>query len=223
MQETIAKKTIYFLIDCSGSMQGNRADAVNIAMDKVMQEAIPAVRSQLNNNLELNFQFIGFSGAFPGGVAELMPPVKLEDINKWNHIPDSAFNGGTPTGAAINAVIADMDGSDLYRGDGVINKVADAIILISDGMPNGDNPTYEEVLLRADKGRPDSSNNFRRALRVAIGISVDEDGRKSLEKFGKISASLQQKGLSAYYDCSEDYVDNFVELLKSMTVNLSVV
>lgn len=34
------KKTVYFLIDCSGSMYGNRRDAVHTTMKKVVTDAI---------------------------------------------------------------------------------------------------------------------------------------------------------------------------------------
>ncbi len=216
----MANKTVYFLIDCSGSMYGTRADAVNTAMQKVVGEVIPEIKAQKNVDLNIKFSVLGFSDAHPNKVFEIMPKTDLDDFNTWDPIDPETFNGGTPTGAAIQAVIQDILGGS--RGEPDANAVAPAIILISDGMPNGDNPTYEEVLQCAVKGDPKEVVQFRRALRVALGINVDQEGRDSLMKFGKLSKKLESAGMAAYYDCSENYVDKFVEILKSVTLNLSM-
>lgn len=215
------KKTIYFLIDCSGSMYGSRGDAVNTAMQKVVFEAVPEIKSKKPEDLDIYFMALGFSNNGPGShVIELMPKTALEDFNQWDIIDPETFNGGTPTGEAIQAVIDDMKGGT--RGEPDKLSVAPAIILISDGLPNGDNPSYEEVLKYAEKGNPKYERRFDKALRVAIGISVDEAGRESLKKFGSVSDKMQKAGIESYYDCSEDYVDKLVEILKSATVNASV-
>ncbi|MBQ2717988.1 MAG: VWA domain-containing protein [Clostridia bacterium] len=213
-------KTVYFVIDCSGSMHGSRADAVNTAMQKVVQEAIPEIKAQKNNDLQISFKVLGFSDAFSGKVCELMPKTDLDDFTDWDFIDQETFNGGTPTGAALQAVIDDLKGGN--RGEPDMNAVAPAIILISDGEPNGSSPTYEEVLKCAEKGNPDEVKMFRKALRVALGICVDERGRESLVKFGKLSDKLEKAGYKSYYDCSDTYVDDFVNILKSMTVNMSI-
>lgn len=214
-------KTVYFLIDCSGSMYGTRADAVNTAMQKVADEVIPEIRGQKAADLNINFLVLGFSDAHNGKVFEIMPKTDLDDFTAWDPIDPETFNGGTPTGAAIQAVIYDLQGG-ATRGEPDRNAVAPAIILISDGLPNGSNPTYEEVLQCAVKGDPNEVVPFRRALRVALGMSVDEEGRQSLKKFGKLSKKMEAAGIESYYDCSENFVDKFVEILKSVTLNLSV-
>ena len=213
-------KTVYFLIDCSGSMYGNRGDAVNTAMQKVVNEAVPEIKATKNADLEISFMALGFSSAFKGDVFEIMPKTKLDDFTQWDPIDPELFNGGTPTGAAIDRVIQDIEGGS--RGDLDPTAVAPAIILISDGEPNGANPTYEEVLQCAVKGGDKEVKSFRKALRVALGMNVDEKGRESLKKFGGISRKMEEAGLESYYDCSEQYVDKFVEILKSVTVNASV-
>ena len=213
-------KTVYFLIDCSGSMYGTRGDAVNTAMQKVVAEVIPEIRGQKSADLDISFMVLGFSDAHPERVFEIMPKTPLENFNVWDPIDPETFNGGTPTGAALEAVIQDLLGGK--RGEPDMNAVAPAIILISDGLPNGTNPTYEEVLQRAVKGDPTEVVDFRRALRVALGMSVDEAGRQSLKKFGKVSNKMSAAGIEAYYDCSENFVDKFVEILKSVTLNVSV-
>ena len=216
----IQNKTIYFLIDCSGSMYGSRGDAVNTAMQKVVYEALPEIRSKKSDDLALYFMALGFAYNGTGNnVIELMPKTALDDFNQWDDIDPETFNGGTPTGEAIQAVIDDILGGT--RGEPDKNAVSPAIILISDGLPNGKNPTYEEVLEKADKTSKKCVSAFRRALRVALGISVDDAGRESLKKFGSVSKKMSDAGLSGYYDCSEEYVDEFVEILKSATVKAS--
>lgn len=214
------KKTVYFLIDCSGSMSGNRANAVNIAMEKVVSEAIPEIRRQKSADLELEFYVLGFSGQYQNGTFILMDKTDLEDFDHWTKLEDSTFYGGTPTGAAIKAVVDDLEGG--ARGDGDPNAVAPAIILVSDGEPNGSNPTYEEALSLGDPQTTGNSRMFRKALRVAIGIDVDDRGRSSLEKFGNLSRSLLEAGIKTYYDCSEQFASQLAEVLKSVTVHASI-
>lgn len=213
-------KTVYFLIDCSGSMYPNRGDAVNTAMEKIVTEAVPDIKTQKNDDLNISFVFLGFSDNFTGKVVELMPRTELDDFDHWDTIESSMFNGGTPTGAGIKAIIDDLNGG--RRGEPDPNAVAPVIILISDGEPNGDNPSYDEVLEYAVKGGPKEDKMFRKAIRVALGMDVSEAGRTSLKKFGSVSAKMASAGIESYYDCSEDYVDDFVSILKSVTVNASI-
>lgn len=215
------KKTVYFLIDCSGSMYGSRGDAVNTAMQKVVYEALPEIRSKKPDDLDIYFRALGFSdNGMDSHVIELMPKTALDDFTQWDNIDPETFKGGTPTGEAIQAVINDMNGG--VRGEPDMDAVAPAIILISDGLPNGDNPSYEEVLEYAEKGNPKFERSFYKALRVAIGISVDSAGRESLKKFGSVSEKMKNAGIEGYYDCSENYVDKLVEILKSATIKASV-
>lgn len=213
-------KTVYFLIDCSGSMHGNRADAVNVAMRKIVDEAIPDIKAQKNADLDLTFLVLGFRDVGDNNnVFEIVSRTDLDDFNQWNPIPSEVFKGGTPTGAAIQAVVDDLTGSNY--GDVDVNRVAPVIILVSDGMPtDGDN--YDKVLEYGVKGGPNEVVLFRKALRVALGMDVAADGKQSLERFGKLSKKMESAGIKAYYDCSEKYVDSFVEILKSVTINASL-
>lgn len=213
-------KTVYLLIDCSGSMYGARADAVNTAMQKIVYEGIPEIKKLKSETLDIYFKVLGFSSDHRNDVFEILPKTALEDFNQWDNIDPETFCGGTPTGAAIKAVIDDLVGGN--RGEFNVNDAAPAIILISDGMPNGDNPTYEEVMECAVKGGPKEVKAFRKALRIALGMSVDDAGRESLKKFGDVSDKMKKAGIESYYDCSEEYIGKFVEILKSATVKASV-
>ena len=212
-------KTIYFLIDCSGSMHGARADAVNLAMQKIVREAMPKIKKEKNADLCLRFAVLGFSDNFSGKVVEIVPKTEIESFNTWTDIDARMFQGGTPTGAALQAVIDDMKGG--CYGDSDPCAGVSAIILISDGLPNGDNPTYDEVLRCADRADSKYERCFYKAQRIALGINVDETGRASLKRFAAISSKLEAEGLQPYYDCSEQYVDKFVEIMKSIAIKTS--
>ncbi len=212
-------KTVYFLIDCSGSMYGKRGDAVNTAMEEVMKKVVPDIIRDKDANMKIKFEVLGFAGA--DTIKVIIPETDLESLSQqWAPLTAESFAGGTPTGAAIQAVIQDIQGG--ARGDKDPDALPPAIILISDGEPNGTNPTFDEVMECAVKGGSKEVEAFRRALRVAIGMNVNEEGRNSLKKFGKVSAKMEGKGISAYYDCSDQYTENFINILKSATLNLSV-
>lgn len=214
-------KTVYFLIDCSGSMHRARADAVNMAMRSIAENAMPQVIAQRSSDTDIYFKVLGFTDAIPERVMLIMDDSTPEDFAKnWKAIPENQFDGGTPTGAAIKAVIDDLNGG--LNGDFDPEAVAPVVILISDGEPNGGNPTYEEALAHGTtKQQPDTTRLFRHAIRVAIGINVNDRGRESLKKFGQISSTLKANGIEAYYDCGDNYLDKLAEILVSVTVNAS--
>ena len=55
---------------------------------------------------------------------------------------------------------------------------------------------------------------FRKTFRVAIGIDAYGIGRENLKKFGCISKRMELRGIKSYYDCSEEYVDALVDILR---------
>ncbi len=212
-------KTVYFLIDCSGSMHGQRADAVNTAMENVVADAIPEIKRLKTPDLNINFKVLGFSSNFTNNVV-LIAERTLDDFDHWDPIKQETFYGGTPTGAAIYEVIKDLQGGNYGEEDK--NAVAPAIVLISDGEPTDSTPSYDEVLEYADKNSPNHIRQFRKSLRVAIGINVNEQGKDSLKRFAKVSDKMEKAGIKPYYDCSEEYTDNLVEILESVTLNASI-
>lgn len=210
-------KTVYFLLDMSGSMRGSRADALNNAMRRVVDEAMPAIKANKASDLDIYFTVLGFRGE---EVLEIKNKVGLDGFASWEDIEQDEFYGQTPTGQAIAAAIDDMNGGT--HGDLDMNAAAPVMILVSDGEPNGDNSAYDEVMKRAEKGNPGENRLFRRSVRIAIGINVDDAGRESLRKFGNLGSTLLKAGIQAYYDCSEEYPEKLAEILKSATFNVSV-
>ena len=212
------KKTTYIIIDRSGSMNGARADAVNLAMQGVMRDVLPEVLSQKDADMEPMIAVLTYSS---DGIDWYVPKTKMEDVKgDWLPIDASKFYGGTPTGEAIAKVIEDINTGDYGEPDP--DAVPPAIILISDGMPNGQNPSYEEVLQRAEKDHVQYCADFRHANRIAIGIQVDATGRESLKAFGRVSSSIASMGFEPYYDCTDDNLQALVAIIKSCTLGATV-
>ncbi len=214
----MTKKTTYILIDLSGSMKGSRANAVNQAMQGVMKDVLPEVLAQKDAEMEPSIAVLTFSST---GIHWYIPRAKMEDVaGDWQDIDDSKFFGGTPTGEAIKVMIEDINTGNYGEPDD--EAVPPAIILISDGKPNGQNPTYSEVMQRTEKDHPEFCAEFRHANRIAIGIQVDEDGRNSLKQFGRVSSSIAEAGYESYYDCTDDNLQALVDIIKSCTIGATL-
>ena len=206
------KKSLYIAVDASGSMRGARADAVNVAMHDVVVDVLESARKNKSADLEVSVAILIFKG--DNTEEWIVPKSKIEDIEQnWTPIAQEYFYGGTPTGSAIEAIIDDMEKGNYGETDK--DAIPPVILLVSDGMPNGDNPTYEEVLERTDRNHPKFSANFRYSTRIAIGINVDDEGRESLKKFGRLTSSME--GFESYYDCADLKLDELVDIIKAIT------
>ena len=132
----------------------------------------------------------------------------------WPGIDDDLFEGATPTGAAIAEVVQKIGAGP--HGEPVDpDMLAPSILLISDGEPNGKNPTYEEAL---DAALQDKA--FKRANRIALAVDVDNDGKESLQKFGRLSSSLKAQGLEPYMEATDDK-GILIEIIKRVTAGMS--
>ena len=219
MAEEKKKKTVYFVIDASGSMQGKRSGIINTAMRGVFENVIPEIIAAQDNKVELFLAILLFSDMFNDGVKWILPKTLMEDIAnsnvKWTDMPDDDFYGGTPTGQGLLAVINDC--KHATNGETDLNAAAPAIILISDGDANTGDPSYEEVLDYENKDNINYSEPFRHSVRVAIGIDVTTECKEQLKRFGKVSKKMADKGLEPYYDHSDKYDDKLIEIIKSVT------
>lgn len=206
------KKTCYIVLDASGSMRGVRADAVNIAMHDVMTDVLVSAKKNKDADLEVRVAVLAFKGE--NTVDWIIPKQPIESIEEnWVPMSQDYFYGETPTGAALNEVIEDMENGNY--GEKEKGAIPPVILLISDGMPNGENPTYEEVLERTNRNNDKFSANFNYSTRIAIGVNVDEDGRESLKKFGRLTRSME--GYQPYYECSDLELKDLVEIIKAVT------
>lgn len=156
--------TLFFMIDTSGSMEGNKIGAVNDAVENVL----PMLNdiSESNPDAEIKVAALEFSNA----AKWLYDEPKLAKDFVWQ---DVAAFGLTALGEACQELE-----KKLHREDGFMKNAsgsfAPAIILLSDGGPT-DN--FEAGLAQLK-----TNNWFKAAIKIAIAIGDDAD-KDVLTKF----------------------------------------
>ena len=149
--------TLFFLIDTSGSMEGNKIGAVNDAVVNVL----PMLNdiSETNPDAEIKVAALEFSS----GVNWLYDEPKLAKDFIWQ---DVLAGGLTSFGGACAELAAKLsrNGGFMQSASG---SFAPAIILLSDGGPT-DN--YEAGLAKLQ-----TNNWFKSAIKIAIAIGDDAD------------------------------------------------
>lgn len=160
----LANRPLHFfwVVDCSGSMSGDKIDAVNHAI----QETIQPMKDAAENNL--NAQLYVRALKFATGASWLTAePVRIEDF-AWEDltIDDWAV---TDMGKAFEMIAAQLDMPPMPS-----RALPPVIVLLSDGMPVDDWKRPLEKLLNMPWGK--------KAVKIAIAIGKDAD-RSVLEAF----------------------------------------
>lgn len=149
--------TLFFLIDTSGSMEGNKIGAVNDAVVNVL----PMLNdiSDTNPDAEIKVAALEFSN----GVNWLYDEPKLAKDFIWQ---DVAASGLTSLGAACSELASKLSRSGGFM-QSASGSFAPAIILLSDGGPTDD---YNTGLAKLK-----ANNWFKSAIKIAIAIGDDAD------------------------------------------------
>lgn len=149
--------TLFFLIDTSGSMEGNKIGAVNDAVVNVL----PMLNdiSETNPDAEIKVAALEFSN----GVNWLYDEPKLAKDFIWQ---DVAASGLTSLGAACSELASKLSRSGGFM-QSASGSFAPAIILLSDGGPTDD---YNGGLAKLK-----ANNWFKSAIKIAIAIGDDAD------------------------------------------------
>ena len=149
--------TLFFLIDTSGSMEGNKIGAVNDAVVNVL----PMLNdiSETNPDAEIKVAALEFSN----GVNWLYDEPKLAKDFIWQ---DVAASGLTSLGAACSELASKLSRSGGFM-QSASGSFAPAIILLSDGGPTDD---YNTGLAKLK-----ANNWFMSAIKIAIAIGDDAD------------------------------------------------
>lgn len=149
--------TLFFLIDTSGSMEGNKIGAVNDAVVNVL----PMLNdiSETNPDAEIKVAALEFSS----GVNWLYDEPKLAKDFIWQ---DVAASGLTSLGAACSELASKLSRSGGFM-QSASGSFAPAIILLSDGGPTDD---YNSGLAKLK-----ANNWFKSAIKIAIAIGDDAD------------------------------------------------
>jgi len=158
----MAKRPLNFfwVVDCSGSMIGDKIQQVNYAI----QSTIPDMRdaAEGNTNAELLIQAMKFSS----GASWITPsPVKIEDYS-WT---DLNASGLTELGKALDLLCAQLTIPPMSE-----RALPPVIVLLSDGEPTDSYRPSLDKLLSLPWGK--------KAVKIAIAIGKDAD-RSVLQEF----------------------------------------
>lgn len=167
----LASRPLHFfwVVDCSGSMWGEKIGAVNNAIQSVIPEMVEAADN--NPNAQLLIRTLKFST----GASWVTPqPVPVEDF-AWD---DLEAGGVTDLGKAF----------ELLTGQLTIPPMSDralppVIVLLSDGQPTDNYKKELDALLHLPWGK--------KAVRIAISIGQDADDSVLQEFTGNRELVLQ--------------------------------
>ena len=152
--EKIARRTmiLFFLIDTSGSMCGEKIGAVNAGME----DTILDIKEITNPDAQVKIAVLEFSS---GTKWQTTQPIDIETF-VWNRLEAA---GLTDLGEACLKLNEKLS-KNAFMSDGTGNY-APAIILISDGNPTDD----------YDKGLEALSHNnwFKQAIKIAFAVGSD--------------------------------------------------
>lgn len=142
-----------FVLDCSGSMTGEKMASLNYAM----ATALPAMRAGAEDNAEtdVRVRVIRFSDT---AMWQTPDPVPVADF-AWENLE---ANGETNLGAALSLLAAGLT-SEVMPG----RQLAPIIVLVSDGQPTDDFAAGQTALLESPYGS--------KSVRIAIAIGQDAD------------------------------------------------
>ncbi len=179
--EPIARKklTLFYLIDTSGSMLGEKIGTVN----SVMEEVIPELRDIGGSDSEVMFQAMTFDTNVKWVYDK---PVSIEDVS-WVRL---TVGGTTNLRAALEELNSKLSQKAFMSSPSL--SFAPVIFLLSDGVPNYD---YKIGL---DKIR--GNKWFKYALKVAVGIGRDADDDMLAEFTGNIETVVHVNNGKALKD-----------------------
>ena len=145
---------LFFVIDTSGSMRGDKIGAVNTAIEEV----IPTIKKISNDNADAEIKVAILQ--FDNNASWITPiPTKPDDL-LWN---DIKANGLTALGAACRELNQKLSRSEFMND--VVGSYAPVIIMMSDGAPTDE---YGKELDNLKM-----NNWFNAAEKVAIAIGDD--------------------------------------------------
>ena len=170
--------TLFFLIDTSGSMMGNKIGAVNDAVVNVLPMLDEISAS--NPDAEIKVAALEFSN----GTNWLYDEPKLASDFKWQ---DVQANGLTSLGAACMELNNKLSRNGFMQA--ASGSFAPAIILLSDGGPTDD--------FQSGLNKLRGNNWFKAAIKIAIAIGDDADKDVLKDFTGSIEAVFTVHNIDA--------------------------
>lgn len=167
----LASRPLHFfwIVDCSGSMYGEKIGTVNNAIQSVIPEMVDAADN--NPNAQLLVRTLQFS---TGASWVTTNPVPVEDF-AWD---DLEAGGVTDLGKAFELLAAQLTIPPMSE-----RALPPVLVLLSDGQPTDDYKKSLDKLLHLPWGK--------KAVRIAISIGQDADDAVLTEFTGNRELVLQ--------------------------------
>ena len=159
----------FWIVDCSGSMFGEKIGTVNNAIQATIPEMVDAAEN--NPNAKLMVRTLKFS---TGASWVTASPIAIEDF-VWN---DLDAGGVTDLGKAFELLSAQLDVEQLGT-----RALPPVLVLLSDGQPTDNYKKQLDKLLHMPWGK--------KAVRIAIAIGQDADNDVLTEFTGNRELVLQ--------------------------------
>lgn len=146
--------TLFFAVDTSGSMEGDKIGALNSAIEDV----IPEIKkiSEENADAQIKIAVIRFSN---DAVWITPTPVDVEDF-EWNYLEATGLTAFGRMCSELNTKLSRNEFMNDSRG-----SFAPVIFLLSDGEPTDE---FENALANLRE-----NNWFKRAIKAAVAIGND--------------------------------------------------
>jgi uncharacterized protein YegL len=186
----VARRPLHFIVmaDCSGSMKGEKMQALNYALRSMLPHLVTWERDQLQ--AQLLMRVLKFATVPQWHVGEPRPVADL--IASWQNL-EYVYQGRTNMGAAFREVSDALGPDKLER-----RALRPAILLITDGLPTDPPGEFEAGL-----GALASTAAGRASLRVAVAIGRDANS-EPLNRFRSPDAPI------LVADSTDDIVDRLV-------------
>lgn len=159
-----AKKSmvLFFVIDVSSSMRGEKMDAMNQAMREVLPELI----GMGGSNTEIKIAVLTFSSGYEWCTPQ---PVILEEYQNW---PLLQAEGVTDLGAALLELNEKMSRNEFLQSPAL--SYAPVIFLVTDGYPTDNYKKGIETIWQ--------NKWFKHGIKIALAIGSGVD-KSVLEEF----------------------------------------
>jgi uncharacterized protein YegL len=170
--------TLFFILDTSGSMHGNKIGALNQAISEVMPMLDDI--SANNADAEINIAALQFSS----GCEWIYDQPKPADQFRWI---DREAGGLTDLGAAYTELTKKLSRDAFMKAAN--GSFAPVLLLLSDGEPTDD---YQSALEKLRQNRW-----FKSAIKIAIAIGSDANKEVLKEFTGNIEAVIEVRNIEA--------------------------
>jgi len=164
---------LFFIIDTSGSMDGSKIGAVNVAIEEV----IPAIREVSDENADAQIKIAALEFSSGAKWITANGPIEAEQF-RWSYLNAS---GVTDFGAACKTLNDKLSTKAFMKE--ATGSFAPAIFLLSDGEPTDEWQSALSVLKQ--------NNWFKTGVKVAIAIGDDANKDVLKEFTGSMEAVLE--------------------------------